>query len=107
MVGPTAADRVGADLVQHLRAVGRAPERELLRGAVPLAVLFAVPGGQLRAPDAAAVWRVVEPVAGLHRAGHPIGLPRHLLLLPPRVLPVVLLVAAGVLGGGRSAPLQR
>src|SRR3712207_8368747 len=39
----------GPDELRHLRDLGRAPERELLRAAVPVAVLLALPRGQLRA----------------------------------------------------------
>src|SRR5712692_4563595 len=100
MVGPTAADCAGADWLQHLRAVGRAAERVLLRAAVPVAVLLAVPGSELRTRDPATVWLMVEPVASLSGPGHPTWVPRDLLLLPQGVLPVVLLVTTGVLGAG-------
>src|SRR6266851_3150669 len=98
MVGPTAADCAGADRLQHLRAVGRTPERVLLRAAVPVAVLLAVPGSELRAPHPATVWLMVEPIACLFGPGYPTRVPGDLLLLPQGVLPVVLLVTAGVRG---------
>src|SRR5438067_184735 len=106
MVDSTAVDRAGADLVQHLCVVGRTPERELLCAAVPVAVLLTVPGQQLRAPNAAAVRLVVEPVASLPGARHSARIPRDLLLLP-RVLPLVFLVTAGVRGAGCSNKVQR
>src|SRR6266849_3556422 len=89
MVGRTAVDRAGADRLQHLRAVGGAAERQLLRGAVPVAVLLAMPGAKLRAPGLTDIWVMVEPVAGVPGAGHSPRLPRHLLLLSQGVLPLV------------------
>ena len=82
--------------LRHLRHLGGAAERQLLRGAVPLAVLLAVPRGELRARHAAAGRLVVEPLAGLPDPLDPARLPGHLLLLPQGLLPLVLLVAAGL-----------
>ena len=83
------------------------PERPLLRGAVPLAVLLAVPVDGLPARHRAALREA--PGAPDHRgrlAGvpDPLGaraVPADLLLLPEGVLPVVLRCAAGVRGDGR------
>src|SRR5258708_34623175 len=82
MVGRTTIDRAGADRLQHLRAVGGAAERQLLRGSVPVAVLLAVPGAELRAPGFADIWLVVEPVASFRGVATSARFPRHLLLLP-------------------------
>ena len=105
MVARAAADCDGADIVQHLCVVGSAPEWFLLRGAVAVALLLAVFGPELRARHAAAVRRVVEPVASIPGAGHSVGFQGNLLLLPQGLLPLVLLVATGVCGAGCAAAL--
>src|SRR5207244_11912661 len=101
------ADRAGVDRLQHLRAVGRPTERLLLRATIPVAVLLAVPGAELCAPDPAPVWLVVEPLAGVPGAGHPARVSRHLLLLSQGVLSPLLLVAASLLDTGCPTALQR
>src|SRR5438874_1445839 len=107
MVDPATADCVGADLIQHLCSLGGTSERVLLCAAVPVAVLLAVSGAELRAPDAAAVWLMVESIAGVSGSGHSARVPRDLLLLPQGVLPLVLLVPAGLLGAGCAPAVQR
>src|SRR5437667_10748016 len=107
MVDPTMSDWAGTDLVQYLCSLGGTPERVLLCPAVPVAVLFAVSGPELRAPDAAAVWLMVESIASVSGSRHSARVPRDLLLLPQGVLPLVLLVSAGVLGAGCARALQR
>src|SRR5919108_3136554 len=117
--GGTAADRraapaarrvVGAagddgDRARQLRRVfhvGGIPECVLLGAAVPVAVLLAVPVGEVPARDVRlgiardlaadhrrAVTRVLDPLG-------PRPLPSDLLLLPQGLLPFVLAVAAGV-----------
>src|SRR4051812_27689174 len=105
MVARAAADRDGAHVVQHLCALGSTPEWVLLRRAVPVAVLFAMSGSELRACHAAAVRVVVEPVASIPGAGHTSRLQGDLLLLPQGVLSLVLLVATGLRGAGCATAL--
>src|SRR2546428_1453627 len=82
-------------------------ERELLLRAVSLAALLAVHCRELRAPGPADHRPVVEPLPGDPHRGVPDRVPRHLLLLPPQLLPRVLLVAPGVRRPRRARPLRR
>src|SRR5437764_13008635 len=107
MVARTLGRGAGAGLIRRVCLVGSAPERALLRSALSLAVLLAVPGGQLRTPHPSAYRRMVESLAGVPRALGTARLPRHLLLLPSRLLPIVLLVAAGLRCPRRCHPLYR
>ena len=50
---------------------------------------------------------MVEPLTRVPRAVGATGLPGHLLLLPPELLPGVLLVAPGVRGAGRAQAVHR
>ena len=95
------AGGAGSGRLRRLFDLGRAPERQLLRGAVPVALLFAVPRHQLRARECAAVRLVVQLVAGHPDPVDPRRLPADLLLLPQGLLPLLLLVAAGLRGAGR------
>ena len=86
---------------------------QLLRGerALPVAVLLAVRHGQLR-PGLAGLRHVVRPVPAARPvrdrdAAVPAGLPAHLLLLPPLVLPRLLGVPAGVWRGRAAQELLR
>src|SRR5207342_3784495 len=99
--------RGAAHPVGALRAGPDRDPAELLRGAVPLpvAVLLAVRVGIVRAwgPGLRHLVRAL-PAAG--PAGHPrpavpAGLPADVLLLPPRVLPLLLALPAGLRRAGR------
>src|SRR5262249_8664924 len=101
-----------AGRLRHLLDVGGAPERALLRSALPLALLLAVCGPVLpsqdvrfRAPGRASA----HPGRGLTGLPHPVGagpLPPHLLLLPQGLLPLVLAVPARLRGARRPPHLH-
>ena len=84
------------------------PGLALLRGAVPLAVLLAVPRrlrrGRLGLRPAV---RVVPAVGGADHPDLPARLPADLLLLPQGLLPVLLAEPAGVRGRRAAHDLQR
>src|SRR6478609_6427368 len=100
-LAPGTADHIHrAEPVRRLRHRPRVLGRQLLRVALPVAVLLALhhhqvrPRGQrLRSADllVAAVPRAADPDL-------PAGLPAHLLLLPQGLLPVVLAVPPGLRG---------
>src|SRR2546430_5017720 len=102
VVGAAADDGDRARQLHRVFDVGGLPERSLLGAAVPVAVLFAVPVGQMPARDVRL--RAARGPAAHHRravAGvpDPVGagsLPPNLLLLPQGVLPPVLALPAGV-----------
>src|SRR5262249_46968952 len=98
LVGPAAAGGAGAGRLQHLRVPGGGAERQLLCRALPVALLLTVSRAKLRPSDDPDPRPVVEPEPGVSGAGLAPRLPRHLLLLSPRLLPRLLLVAAGVRG---------
>src|SRR5256886_2273732 len=113
VVGAADHGRDRARVVPDLLDVGGVPERALLRGALSVAVLFAVslsvvPASELRlralrhppAHHRAALARVSDP----RRAG---PVPPDLLLLPQGVLPLVLAGAARLRRAGREARLHR
>src|SRR5262249_55899131 len=68
--------------------------------ALSLAALFAVHRGQLPAREPAHHRLVVEPVSGLPDPVDPRRLPRHVLLLPEGLLPVLLRIAPGLRRAG-------
>src|SRR5207244_12798342 len=96
VVGAAGHDVRRAGVVHRLLDVGRAPERALLRGALPLAVLLAVHLEVLRALHVrlrAARLHVPGDRGALARVPDPLGsrsLPADLLLLPADVLPLLL-----------------
>ena len=65
LVAAAAGDRRGAERLRRLRDVGGAGQRRLLRRPVPVAVLLAVPGGELRAHHLERRRRLVDAVTGV------------------------------------------
>ena len=85
--------------VRGLRDLAGLPGRQLLRRAVPLAVLLALPDRRLcdgRRRGLRDAVRLVEPLPGADHPDLPARLPDELLLLPQGLLPGVLAVAARV-----------
>ena len=95
-------------VVHRLRDGPGLPGLALLRRAVPLAVLLAVPRrlrrGLLRLRPAV---RLVPAVGGADHPDLPARLPADLLLLPQGLLPVVLAEPAGLRGRRAARDLQR
>ena len=105
--------RHGADRLRRLLDLGRLRGQGLLRRRRPaprpdLALLLALHRQQLRAGQPRLRHAaVLELLAGAAHPHLPARLPPHLLLLPQGLLPVLLVVAAGVRGGRRPRQLQR
>src|SRR5438128_2697650 len=104
MVAGAANRCSGPGLIRRLFVVGGAAKRPLFHPALPLTVLLALPGSQLRAPHAAADRLVVEPVSRVSGVVGTARLPSHLLLLPQGLLSLVLPVATRLRG---SRPVQK
>src|SRR4029077_2753087 len=98
LVGRTRRHRRRSRRIRPLLDLRGTRRHELLLRAVPIAALLAVHHRELRAPDAPDRRLVLEPLARDPHRRVPARLPRHLLLLPPLLLPRVLLVAAGLRG---------
>ena len=85
--------------------MGGLAKRQLLRGSLSVALLFAVHLGQLRARLRAAHWFVVEFVAGVFDSLGARRISCYLLLLPQGVLSIILSIAAGMRSARRSQEL--
>src|SRR3954452_17185265 len=108
LVAPAAADGSRAGRVHHLLDVPRLPERALLRRALHLTVLLALPHDGLRGghvPEA--VHRPGLDLPGALHPDLPARFPADLLLLPQGLLPVVLALAARVRGRGAARAVHR
>src|SRR5438105_1520100 len=109
LVGTAGNELHGPVAVRDLFDVGGLPERELLRAAVPVALLFAVHRDVVREDGRAAPVvdrQLVDDLAGHHHPDRSAGFPTDLLLLPKGVLPRVLAVASGVRGGRATRTLH-
>jgi len=99
LVGLTGGHRLGTHYLRRLRHVGGVLQQELLRGRghapqPDLAVLFAMPHRELRARQPPGNGdHLVDDLTGPADPDLPARLPVHLLLLPPRVLPLLLVGA--------------
>ncbi|CAA9357769.1 MAG: putative succinate dehydrogenase [membrane anchor subunit] (succinic dehydrogenase), partial [uncultured Frankineae bacterium] len=104
LVAPAVDHGHGAGGVHRLLDPAGLRERQLLRGALHLAVLLALPDRRLPGRHVPrAVLRTVVPQPGAVHPHRAAGLPPDLLLLPQGLLPVVLALPAGV-RGRRAAP---
>ena len=108
LVAAAAAHGGCARGLHRLLDAARVRERELLRGAVHLAVLLALHHHALRGQPlpAAVLGSGLDQPRAVHPRG-PAGLPAHLLLLPQGLLPLVLAVAAGVRRRRAAPDVQR
>src|SRR5262249_55479417 len=116
LVGSAGGHRVRPDRVYRLFDLGRVPKRQLLHITVPLPVLFALPGHQVRgrpgrlhhntSADGWVIRAMVDNLAGDHRTGRAARLPPDLLLLPQSLLPLALAGPGRVRGPGTPQPLH-
>ena len=101
MVERAADGGSGARRFRHLRHLGGFAECALLRGALFIAVLLAVPRGKLRSRFGSVGGIVVESVAGIPNSMDSRRISRHLLLLSQSLLQVFFLIASGLRRAGR------
>src|SRR6478609_8035893 len=109
MVARPSGDVRGLRRVHRLLHVAGLLRRELLLGAVPLAVLLAVPEQRVR-PGLLGLRPAVRRVPALAGAADPdlpARLPADLLLLPQGLLPVILALAPGLCGRRAARQVHR